>query len=263
MNATLAGGAVRKVGIQLILPVLIVVAYQVATVVTPSPFTPGIPQILDAFGRTWLGDGFARNVVPSLSNLAAGYLIGLTLGIAGGVLLGRLRIFSYTFTPVIAFLITIPGVAILPIFLFIFGIGPQMQTAVIAFAATGGMTLNTAAAVRAVEPTLEDVARVYRFGAARRAFQVFLPAALTRILASARVALAIAILVMVVSEMVGAGRGIGAVTLEAQQGFDYATMWSGMLLVSLLGVGLNYLFTLLERVVARATGTAIVGAETD
>lgn len=52
---------------------------------------------------------------------------------------------------------------------------------------------------------------------------------------------------MVVSEMIGASDGIGATILLAQQSFDYGALWAGMLLIALLGIVLNLLFTLGER----------------
>jgi sulfonate transport system permease protein len=52
---------------------------------------------------------------------------------------------------------------------------------------------------------------------------------------------------MVVSEMVGAPRGIGAVTLLAQQDFQYSRMWAGMVLLAILGYLLNAAFALVER----------------
>jgi ABC-type nitrate/sulfonate/bicarbonate transport system permease component len=62
---------------------------------------------------------------------------------------------------------------------------------------------------------------------------------------------------MVVSEMVGASQGIGAVTLLAQQSFAYEQMWAGMVLVALLGLVLNGLFGVAERAVVRQLGVDV------
>lgn len=238
-------------------PLLALVIYMVATTLWPSAFFPPVPKITDAFNKTWLGGGFQLNVMPSLNNLMIGYFIGLVLGVALGGLLGRIALFDQMFSPVVGFLLTIPPIAVLPVFLLIFGIGPQFQIAAIVFGTTTYMLLATAAAVRAIETTLEEVFRVFRIGVARRVFLMIYPAALPRIIAAARVSLASALLIMVVSEMIGASRGIGAITLAAQQAFDYPQMWSGMLLVALLGVLFSYGFSLLERLVGHLVGTQI------
>lgn len=62
-----------------------------------------------------------------------------------------------------------------------------------------------------------------------------------------RIALAIGLIIMIVCEMVGATSGIGFVTLNAQQSFQVPLMWSGMILLGVLGAVLNLLFVLLER----------------
>lgn len=256
-SAAVAGHMLRRAIQALLVPALVVVLYAVGTAVAPSPFFPPVPAILGAFGREWLGAGFATNVVPSLSNLGIGYALGVLIGVALGGLMGRLRVVNELLSPIVGFLLTIPPIAMLPIFLFILGIGPQFQIAAIVFGTMTYMLLNTAAAVRTVEPTLEDVGRVFRINPWRRIALMIYPSALPRIIAAARVALAAALLIMVVSEMIGAARGIGATTLTAQQSFDYPLMWSGMLLVALLGVAFSYLFVLIEIGASRLLGTRI------
>ncbi|MFV0374816.1 ABC transporter permease [Microbacterium sp.] len=241
----------------LAVPLILVAAYLVGTLVWPSPFFPPVSKIADSFADTWLGPGFTQNVVPSLSNLSIGYVLGLVVGIALGGLLGRVLPLNQMFSPVLGFLLTIPPIAILPVFLFIFGIGPQFQIAAIVYGTMTYMLLATAAAVQAVESTLEDVGRVFRIDPLRRVFLMIYPAALPRIIAAARVSLASALLIMVVSEMIGTSRGIGAITLTAQQGFNYPQMWSGMILVAILGVAFSYVFILIEKLVGGAIGTRI------
>lgn len=239
------------------LPLALVIGYLVGTLMWPSPFFPPVVRIAEAFGRTWFGDGLARNVAPSLTNLTIGYLAGLVLGVGFGALLGRLRAVNQMFSPVLGFFLTIPPVAMIPVFLFIVGIGQQFQISLIVFGTMCYMLLSTAAAVQAIEPTLDDMCRVFRLSAARRVFLVIYPAALPRIIASARVSLAAALLIMVVSEMVGVSGGIGAITLTAQQAFDYPQMWAGIVLVAVLGIVFSYVFAVLEKLVGRLVGESI------
>lgn len=241
----------------LALPVILVGVYLLGTLIWPSPFFPPVEKIMNSFAETWLGRGFELNVLPSLSNLSIGYILGLIVGVALGGLLGRVLPLNQMFSPVLGFLLTIPPIAILPVFLFIFGIGPQFQIAAIVYGTMTYMLLATAAAVRAIESTLEDVGQVFRIDPLRRVFLMIYPAALPRIIAAARVSLASALLIMVVSEMIGTARGIGAITLTAQQGFNYPQMWSGMILVAILGVAFSYVFVLIEKLVGSAMGARI------
>jgi ABC-type nitrate/sulfonate/bicarbonate transport system permease component len=105
--------------------------------------------------------------------------------------------------------------------------------------------------VRGIERGLEDVGRTFRLTRRQRIFAVQLPSAAPQIFAGMRIALAIAFIMMIVTEMVGATSGIGFVTLNAQQSFQVPLMWSGMILLGVLGAFLNFLFLLVERRVLR------------
>lgn len=238
----------------LILPVALIVGYQVWSSAAGNPYFPTLPEMGTAFLETWAGDGLTTHVLPSLANLARGYLLGLLLGVLCGVALGRLARVRQAVNPVVAFILTIPTVALLPIFLIVFGVGPQLQVGVIVVAVLFYVMVTTADAIRGIEPMLLDTADSFHIRGWRRLVLVLVPSAVPAILSAARVTLSISVLVMVVSEMVGASRGIGAVTLLAQQSFAYDQMWAGMLLLALLGIGLNAAFSRVERTVLARAG---------
>ncbi|NJP98929.1 ABC transporter permease, partial [Nonomuraea sp. FMUSA5-5] len=57
------------------------------------------------------------------------------------------------------------------------------------------------------------------------------------------------LIMMVISELVGSSEGIGHRMLEAQSQFDIPAMWAGIVLLGLLGIGLNAAFLGVERAV--------------
>jgi ABC-type nitrate/sulfonate/bicarbonate transport system permease component len=61
-----------------------------------------------------------------------------------------------------------------------------------------------------------------------------------------RVSLAVALIVMVVSEMVAASSGIGYFILSAERGFQIDEMFAGVLTLAVLGYALNRLFLMIE-----------------
>jgi ABC-type nitrate/sulfonate/bicarbonate transport system permease component len=62
-----------------------------------------------------------------------------------------------------------------------------------------------------------------------------------------RTSLSLALILMVISEMVASTNGIGFFVLQSQRSFAIAEMWSGILLLGLLGYVLNLIFLLVER----------------
>jgi ABC-type nitrate/sulfonate/bicarbonate transport system permease component len=248
---------VRRIGFELVLPVVLIAVYQWWASGADDPYFPPIGEIAAAFREMWIGDGFTQHVLPSLWNLARGYVAGVAAGIVGGVVIGRVPALWQAFAPAISFVLTLPPVALLPLFIVAFGIGSALQVGIIIFAVVFTVLVNTAVALRDVDPTLHDMAASFRIGGVRRLCAVLLPAAAPQILAAARSSLSVALLVMVVSELVGASRGIGAATLVAQQSFEYPEMWAGMVLLAILGYSLNRLFTVCERPLLRRLGVAI------
>jgi len=208
-------------------------------------------DILATFRETWLFAHVGSDVVPSLLRMFAGYGLAVAIGIAGGFLLGSSAVADAIATPVVSFLRAIPAAALLPPAIVLFGIGNTTKIAVIAFVCCWPIMLNTSDGVRELDATLLATARVYGFRGARRFRLVILPAVSPRIFAGMRTSLSIAVLLLVTSEMVASTNGIGYFVFQAQQQFAVQDMWAGVLLLGLLGFGLNIAFGAVERRVLR------------
>jgi ABC-type nitrate/sulfonate/bicarbonate transport system permease component len=94
---------------------------------------------------------------------------------------------------------------------------------------------------------LADTCRSYRIGGVLRLRSFVLRAASPQIVTGARQALSIGIILMVISEMQAASQGIGFIIVEFQRGFQIPEMWSGVLVLGLIGVLLSLLFRAVER----------------
>ena len=81
-------------------------------------------------------------------------------------------------------------------------------------------------------------------------FEVRLPAATGEILTGLQAAVQIGILVMVISEMLGSGIGLGAFIIHSQSTFMIADMWVGIFILGVIGLLLNELFLFAERKIA-------------
>jgi ABC-type nitrate/sulfonate/bicarbonate transport system permease component len=241
----------RAVGVSLIVPVTIVVLWWVLSAGSTSAFYPSLQTILENFRETWLFAHFGSDIVPSLIRFVVGYLLAVVGGIALGVLFGRVRMLDLAFGPAVQFARSIPATGLVPVSIALMGIGDSPKIWLIAFVCVFPILLNTIDGVRGIERGLEDVGRTFRLTRRQRIFAVQLPSAAPQIFAGMRIALAIAFIMMIVTEMVGATSGIGFVTLNAQQSFQVPLMWSGMILLGVLGAFLNFLFLLVERRVLR------------
>jgi ABC-type nitrate/sulfonate/bicarbonate transport system permease component len=236
-----------RVATSLIVPVGIVLVWWFASADNVSPFYPPLKSILQTFGDNWVFERVASDVLPSLERMFAGYAIAVVVGVGLGALLGRLPLVARALNPVLQFGRALPATALVPVSIVLLGIGDLPKIALIAFVSLFPVMLNTIDGVRAVDPVLEDVSGSFRLTRAQRVLHVQLPAAAPQILAGMRIALSVAFVMMVVTELVAATNGIGYVTLQAQQSFQVTLMWSGMLLLGILGVFINGVFVLVER----------------
>jgi ABC-type nitrate/sulfonate/bicarbonate transport system permease component len=232
-----------------------VAAWEVATRLTPHAYFPPPGRIVATAAQLWFSGPAAHlfltgavfeHVLPSLGRMLAGWAIAVVLGVGLGTALGRTRHGMDYAGPLFAFFRAIPPPVLAPVFLVVFGIGPGMQVATIIFGALWPALLNTVDGVRSVDTVQLETARAFRTPARHRITMVVLPAALGRIFAGLRLSLSIAVLLMVVSELLGALNGIGYELVSAQQGFDFPVMWSWIVLLGALGYGLNALLLAVE-----------------
>ena len=138
-------------------------------------------------------------------------LAGLAIGAGGGLVVGCAigfwgLLYRFSFIT-IEMLRPIPSVALLPLSLLIFGFGFRMEIAIIAFATFWPFIILTHNAVSQIEPRLEEVARVLRFGPLETAWKMVLPAAAPRLMTALRLAAGIALVVAVTTEIVSNPQG--------------------------------------------------------
>ncbi|WP_291409861.1 ABC transporter permease [Actinophytocola sp.] len=233
-----------------------VVLWQLATQAADDPFFPTPWQILRRCNELWLttttgGFGLADTVfddiLPSIGRVLLGWALAAVIGIVIGTALGRSRTGMDYVGPLFAFFRALPSPALLPVFLILFGIESGMKLALILFAAVWPILMNTVDGVRSVDAVKTDTAKSFRTPRTQWVMMVVLPAALPKIFAGLRLSLAISVILMVVSEMVGVTSGIGYQLRNAQSQFEFTTMWAWIVLLGIIGYGLNLALLAVER----------------
>jgi ABC-type nitrate/sulfonate/bicarbonate transport system permease component len=258
MNVTTRGlgASLQSLGVRYGLGLALILLWQVAAARADSLFFPTPLEILVRSGELWLsgppahlflGEGVFADIVPSLARLLAGWALAVAAGVSLGVLIGRSRTISDLVDPSLQFLRAIPGPALIPVFLILLGTEATMRVSLIAFGSVWPVLLNTIEGVKTVDPVQLDTARAFRLPLAARIRRIILPAAMPKIMAGMRVSLSLAVVLMVVSELVASTNGIGYRILNAQAMLLLTDMWCGILLLALIGYGLNAAFWQLER----------------
>lgn len=238
-------------GYALGLPFLLLVAWGVWSSVSPQVFFPGPLTILGAFVETWIGPSFVVDVLPSLARLALAIVLSIAIGIAAGALIGSIRWLRELLEPTLEFFRAIPPPVLIPVAMLLLGITDTMKLVVIVAGAIWPILLNTIEGVRSTDSVVLDTARSFRLSRGERIRFLVLPAASPRIMAGVRQSLSIALILMVISEMFASSSGLGYRIVYFQRNYLIAEMWSGILLLGLVGVLLAAIFTFVERRVLR------------
>lgn len=232
---------------EIAVPLLLVAGWQVITERADSFYFPPPSRILSVFIDVWLGSGFFEHAIPSLYRMFVGFGIGALLGASVGVAIGMSSNLRTTVHPVLEFLRALPAVVLVPFGIVVFGIDDAMKIFIIAVGVIFPVLLNTVDGVGGVDRNLLDVAKSFRFSRPERVWRVVLPAAAPQIFSGLRVGLAVALILMIVSEMVASNNGIGYFILHAQRLFRVTEMWSGIVFLGILGYAINAVFLLIER----------------
>jgi ABC-type nitrate/sulfonate/bicarbonate transport system permease component len=236
-----------SLGLEITVPIAVLVLWALWSSRADSFYFPPLTDILETFEETWLFERVGSDVLPSLGRLAAGYVIAVALGVLVGIPLGSSRAARRATSPIVEFLRAIPPPALLPFAILVIGVGNSMKVFIIAFVCIWPVLLNTIDGITGIDPTLKDTIRVYGVRGVDRLRRVVLPAASPQIFAGMRTSLSLALILMVISEMVASTNGIGFFVLQSQRSFAIPEMWSGILLLGLLGYILNVVFVLVER----------------
>ncbi|MGD0554718.1 MAG: ABC transporter permease subunit [Streptosporangiaceae bacterium] len=230
--------------------------WQLATDSANSPYFEPPSTIVTTIYDQWfsgpvshlfLTSDATANLLPSLGRMLGGWAAASVIGIVIGIVIGRARVLGELTEPLVHFGRAMPAPMLVPVFLFVFKIGTPMEVAAIIFGVIWPVLLNTIDGARNVNPRYMETARAFRLPARQRLTRIILPSAAPKIFAGLRLAISLALVMMIVSEFVGSTDGIGREELVAETEFNVAVMWAVIVLLGLLGVVLNAIFGLLER----------------
>lgn len=235
-------------GLRLVVPALILLGWWALALTEKGQLFVATP--LEAVQQTYedfFFDRFASDLLPSVVRAAEGFALAVLAGVAVGVALGRNRYLMALFQPLIHLGRSLPTPALLGVFFFLFGTGDAPKVFLIAFTVVWPILFNTIDGVTSVGQVRLQAAAVFKFSRWDRLVGVILPGAAPKIFAGMRTALSLSFIIMIISELQKSTNGLGYLLVQAQRDFEYDRFWSVLIVLALLGVLANLLFTIIER----------------
>jgi sulfonate transport system permease protein len=232
-----------------LIPVLLLAVWQIfgdlgyiSQLLFPTPI-----KIANAFVKMASSGELWNNLKISLLRAAGGFLLGGSLGLAFGVLVGLFRKTEKLLDPTVQMIRMVPHLAVAPLFILWFGIGETSKVLLIAKGAFFPLYINTFLGIRNVDNKLFDVTRVLGFSKMKLIIQLILPAALPNILLGVRISLGVSWLGLVVAEIMGSTSGIGYLMSDARQFSQTPIVFVGIMIFALFGKLTDSFVRFLER----------------
>ncbi|MGA4687091.1 ABC transporter permease [Micromonospora sp. AB353] len=210
-------------------------------------FLPPLSEVLAAWWELLRTGQLADHVGASLTRSLTGLALAVVTAIPLGLLIGWYRPLADLLSPLLEVFRNTAALALLPVFVLILGLGETSKIALVVYACSWPILLNTIAGVKGVDPLLIRSARSMGLNHLRLFQKVILPASVPTVFTGVRLAGAYSILVLVAAEMVGAKAGLGYLVNYAQYNFAIPDMYAGIITISAIGLVVNQLLVAGER----------------
>lgn len=191
----------------------------------------------------------AAEIGHTLSAALTGWAVAVVIGISVGAILGFSKGARDYMLASVDLLRPIPAVALVPVGMLLFGFSMQTELLVIIIPSVWPILVNTMSGVLAVPVRLHDVAKTLRMSQIDTIRKVFIPAAAPSVLVGCRLSLTTALVLAIVSEMIGNPAGVGYAVVREAQALQPDVMFAYVIITGLLGIILNAVLVVLSKLI--------------
>ncbi len=193
-------------------------------------------------------DGFYIHILASLYRVFVGLLLSFIIGSTIGLIMGYSKRFNKILNPLVYFAYPIPKTALLPVVMTLYGLGDGSKITIVVLITVFQVIVSVRDAVINVEKV--NYNPLISLGASRmqKFYHVTLPAILPEVLTNTRLSIGTALSVLFFAEAYGTSMGIGYFIQDAWTRINYIDMYSGIVILSILGL---ILFIILDCVESR------------
>lgn len=176
-----------------------------------------------------------------------GFILAALVGIPFAAAMARSATWRNLFEPIFFLGYPVPKIALFPVFTYIFGIGSPSKVAFTFLECLYPIVVTCFFGFRGIQTRLVWTAE--NFGASRAVIlrRVIVPAALPNIFAGLRVALPVAMIVVVITEMIGGSNGLGYYITIWSTRFSFANVYAAIFVIGVCGFALDQALMLVRR----------------
>ncbi|MEE1248440.1 MAG: ABC transporter permease [Lachnospiraceae bacterium] len=239
---------IKNVVVALIVPISVLVFWEwiVKAGFVKATLLPPPTRLWENFISLVSSGDLQNGLIISFGRVITGFMIGSLAAVILGFLMGLFSTMNQALSIIVNVLRPIPTIALIPIFIIIFGIGEKSNIAVIIVGAFWSVLLNTISGIQSVDAKLLELAYVYRINSARTVFRIILPSAVMSILTGLRLGLGAAWMSVVAAEMIGASSGIGYMIMFSRELAQTANMYVEVLIIGFVGLAIDRILLVIQ-----------------
>lgn len=211
-------------------------------------FLPSMSSVVTALVEVFSRESYLTDVWVSIYRVLAAFGVSAVLAIPIGLLGGNNKKFADLIEPFVGFVRYLPVPAFVPLCILWFGLANTAKIAVIFLGTFFQLILLTSDVARSIQRDYFDAALT--LGASRQQvlFKVLWPASLPGVVSACRTAVGWAWTYLVVAEIAGATSGIGFRIMQAQRYVETPKVFTGILVIGLLGMTTDLAFKVIQKV---------------
>lgn len=245
--------SLKEVAVALVLPTALLLSWDllIRTGVFPKTLIASPTAVVRNFFTLLSENTLLVHSVVSLRRMLTGFLIGSSLGISLGVVVGYWKVGRRLVEPTVLALLPVPPIAWIPLLIILLGIGEVSKIALISMGSFFTLFVNTVHGVRSTDTRLLEVAYVLEKSDRYVLRGIVLPSAIPSMIAGARVAAALSWTLLISAEVIASAQGLGWLIWDSRNFSRPADMICGMMAVGILGKLTDSGLVLLERYFTR------------
>jgi ABC-type nitrate/sulfonate/bicarbonate transport system permease component len=236
---------------KLVLPVLILLAvlgiWEAGVYIRNTPhfiLPPPSEIVVTLFVKREL---LLKHSFVTLQEMVLGFALAISIGVPLAILMFEFPILEKAFYPYVIGSQTVPVFAIAPLLVVWFGFGIASKVVMAAIIVFFAIVLNTLDGLKSADPDTVNLFRILRATRWQILWKVRIPSALPFIFSGAKIGISISTIGAVIGEWIGASAGLGYLMLYANAQLQISLMFAAIFCLTLLGLSLFALMTLLER----------------
>jgi NitT/TauT family transport system permease protein len=246
--ATWRGLILRMLGGIVSVAVIVLIWWAVAAIGNyPTFILPTPADVAAKIGRMAADGSLFSNAWTTIVEAGLGFIVAFLVGSAGGYLIGHSRFLEKILSPYIALSQGLPVVAIAPLLAIWVRNDLAEKIFVVALIVFFPILVNTIVAVRSIDRSMYEVARISGANRLQTLRYVEFPLGLRSLLGGVKLGLTLAITGAVIGEFISAGSGLGFLLTLGRGQFDTPLVFVGLVCLAALTIIAYTFVTILEK----------------